>query len=72
MLTFPNLLTHNPPFTLHYLSIMFVLCSPHYSSYSSYHHRIEDPLIISDLRKFRPWTTIIDYLKGDAPRPEGT
>jgi hypothetical protein len=33
---------------------------------------IEDPLIISDLRKFRPWTALIDYLKGEAPRPAGT
>jgi hypothetical protein len=35
-------------------------------------HWIEDPLLISDLRKFRPWYAIVDYLKGDIDRPAGT
>ena len=35
-------------------------------------HWIEDPLLISDLRKFRPWTAVLGYLNGDTPRPEGT
>lgn len=33
---------------------------------------INDPLLISDLRKFRPWTNLLGYLRGETPRPEGT
>ena len=33
---------------------------------------IADPLLISDLRKFRPWTQVLGYLQGDTPRPAGT
>lgn len=30
-------------------------------------HWIDEPKIISDFRKFRPWSAVIDVLKGKAP-----
>ena len=33
---------------------------------------IEDPLLISDLRSFRPWSAVVEYLLGNTPRPPNT